>query len=104
MEAFDMKNVLCDECPPQDAECRIAIRLETGTDPIVIRAAGTVARVDPGGVAVGFANVNADCLEHLRNLVLYNAESEEQVEQEFEGSIGIRPRESPDQARHGPGD
>jgi hypothetical protein len=43
-------------------------------------------------VAIQFTSVDEESVEHLRNLVLFNAEDGNQVEHEFEVHVGIRPK------------
>jgi len=68
---------------------RVSLILDTGTCEHRIETAGHVARVEDQGVAIAFRHVNAECLEHLRQLVLYNAENAERVEEEFASHVGL---------------
>ena len=53
---------------------------------------GQVVRIEEGGVAVEFLSVSDEGIDHLRRLVLYNAQDSEQVLQEFESHVGLRRR------------
>lgn len=55
-----------------------------------IDAEGAVARIIEKGVAIQFTSIDAESVEHLRNLVLFNAADSDQVVREFEDHVGIR--------------
>ncbi len=61
-----------------------------GTE-IEVHATGTVVRSAPDGCALQFNEIiGIDCLEHLRNLILFNAADTAQVEREFHEHLGLR--------------
>lgn len=74
--------------------CEIALFLNTGNDDFRLDLCGDVVREEPGGFAVEFTEVAVDSLEHLRNLVRYNAENADTVETEFHQHVGIKHRDS----------
>jgi hypothetical protein len=87
--------LLCDNPLPIGSDCRVALLLGGGETPIRIEVGGTVARVDPTGMGLEIKEVvGIESFEHLRNLVLYNATDPNQVEQEFEGHIGLKRKEA----------
>ena len=50
-----------------------------------------MVRHGPGGCAIQFDEiVGLDSLDHLRNLVRFNAADPEQVEREFHEHLGLR--------------
>ena len=49
--------------------------------------------VDDDGMAIEFTGVPLDDLEHLRNLIRFNAEDPNAVEDEFDSHIGLKPRD-----------
>ena len=51
---------------------------------IPVRMKGYVARSARGTAAFEFTEIDAECLDHLQNLVLYNADNPEVVEEEIE--------------------
>lgn len=51
-----------------------------------------VARVEDSGVALEFTGVDADSIEHLRRLILYNSPNAEQAQEEIAAHIGIERR------------
>jgi chemotaxis protein CheX len=74
---------------PEGAACDVRMRLE-GTE-IAVHAQGTVVRPGEGGVAIQFLEiVGIDSLEHLRNLILFNASDPHQVEREFHDHLGLK--------------
>jgi len=72
------------------AVCALSIRLHPDDPAYRVDAKGTIRRVSGSNVAIEFDTVEAEGFEHLRNLVLYNTQDVEQVEDEFEQSIGIK--------------
>ncbi len=75
--------------PPEGALCDIRLHLD-GTE-VVVHAQGTVVRMGPAGSAIQFTEiVGLDSLEHLRNLILFNAHDPHQVEQEFHDHLGLK--------------
>jgi hypothetical protein len=48
--------------------------------------------VDSHGVAIHFESVDADALEHLQNLVRYNAPDADRVDEELASQVGLRAR------------
>lgn len=86
------------ECDARDTglepggTCEVVITLGEGEGEL-IRARAEVVRIDPGGLALRFLDLaGPDSLEHLRNLVRYNAGELEEVEQELRRHLGLRPR------------
>jgi len=55
-----------------------------------IDVAGAIARIVEKGVDIQFTSIDAESVEHLRNLVLFNAEDGDRVEREFDDHVGIR--------------
>ncbi len=52
---------------------------------------GRISRIEDTGMGVGFTGVPLDSLEHLRNLIRFNASDTGQVEDEFEAHVGLGP-------------
>ncbi len=92
IEDVSIKGVLiaCDEEVAAGSRCSVRLDLRAGSAEIRVKANGAVKRATDAGLAVEFDSVDSDGFEHLRNLVLYNAQDTEQVEEEFEGSVGIK--------------
>ena len=71
-------------------DCRIIIRLEgTGAD-ISVHIKGEIVRVDSRSVAVKFILIDPDSLFHLQNIIRYNAEDPDKVEDEISKHPGLR--------------
>ena len=81
----------CTGTLPIDTECSIGLFLD-GRD-IRLEVTGKVTRQDEDGMAIEFTGVPLDDLEHLRNLIRFNAEDPNAVEEEFDSHIGLKPRD-----------
>ena len=79
---------------PVGTSCKVELMLD-GRD-IRLTAEAEVSREDERGIAVEFKGIPLDDLEHLRNLIRYNADDPNQVEEEFDSHIGLKRRESED--------
>lgn len=73
----------CTHYLPVGHEVRLALVLHGGAGDFRIEATGVVSRVDSQGVAIHFESVDADALEHLQNLVRYNAPDADRVDEEL---------------------
>ncbi len=71
---------------------RVCLVLPGGNEELRIEAEGQVTRIEQGGVAIEFAEIDAESIEHLRKLVLYNAGDTDRVVDEFEAHIGLKRR------------
>lgn len=71
------------------SEILLSVLLGEGTGP-EIQAMGTIVRADSGKIALNFIEIeNPESFEHLRNLILYNSNNTEEVEDEFRSHTGI---------------
>ncbi len=76
---------------PVGTDCDLRIYLEgRENESMQLEVLGKVSRSDESGMAVEFTGVPLDDLEHLRNLIRYNADDVEAVEGEFESHIGLK--------------
>jgi PilZ domain len=84
--------VACTHSMTVGADCKVALSLVGGVEPIEIDARGTVVRAIPEGVGVEFSEIDPEGYEHLRNLVLYNTPDDdaEAVEEELDSSVGLK--------------
>lgn len=74
---------------PVDTPCQVTILL--GGSQERIRVNGQVVRADRSGMALRFTEIlGLESYEHLRNLLLHNAELTDQIEKELSESIGLR--------------
>jgi hypothetical protein len=75
--------------PAEGQQCDVRLHLD-GTQ-VEVHLVGQVVRAGPAGCAIQFTEiVGIDSLEHLRNLILFNAHDPAQVEQEFHKHLGLR--------------
>lgn len=86
------------QVPAVGALCEVEIVLADADPPVVIEARGAIVRADAGLMAVHFTEVDLDGFDHLRRLILYNADDPERAEQEFDAHWGIRPPLRPPQS------
>lgn len=71
--------------------CQVVLRLHEGLDEIRIETAGEVVRVNGGGIAIRFTEIlGIESYEHLRALILYNADDADRVEEEMSHHRGLR--------------
>ncbi len=85
-----------DEILSPGTACRVSITLLASEDRLSIEAAGTVVRSVPGNLAVTFTEIDLDSYQHLRLLILNNAEQAEKAEEEFRSYLKNRVSSSPD--------
>jgi len=71
-------------------ECDIHLILEGQTPSIDIMVKGRVQRIAEGGMSLLFTEIGLEAYEHLRNLVLLNAEDPEKAEQELKNHLGLK--------------
>jgi len=55
-----------------------------------LKAHGAVARTESSGLGIKISAADVDSLEHLRHLIIYNAEDPEKIEKEFSSHLGIK--------------
>lgn len=72
---------------PEGSFCSVEIVLDSQQR---IQIHGRVVRSGEGRVSVAFEELSLESMQHLRNLVLYNASPDQPVEQEVNESYGIR--------------
>ena len=69
--------------------CTIMIKLEGTTDELLIKIKGEILRTYKNAVAVKFVLIDTDSLYHLQNVIRYNSENPEQIEDEFSRHPGL---------------
>jgi len=73
--------------PPAGTPCRVVLHL----DAVTVQAVGRIVRSVADGFAVHFDELlEVESYEHLRNLILYNAQDPGQAEQEFDSHLGLK--------------
>ena len=75
---------------PVGTNCKVELILDGQNIRLIAEA--VVSREDERGIAVEFRGIPLDDLEHLRNLIRYNADDPNLVEEEFDSHIGLKPR------------
>jgi len=76
----------------EGAACTVALLLKMGQQSLTIDARGIVTRCAGNEMALAFSEVDADSLEHLRNLILYNSPDGELADREFDSHFGLKVR------------
>ena len=79
-----------DAIPPAEALCRVTINLGGSASPIHIEVKGTIVRSQEGSLAVKFIDLDLDSYQHLRQLIVNNADDPDRAELEFVAHWGIR--------------
>lgn len=75
--------------PKEGQPCEVRLHLE-GAD-VEVRATGRIVRTGPAGCAIEFTEIlGLESLEHLRNIIRFNAHDPTQVEREFHDHLGLR--------------
>lgn len=62
-----------------------AIVLHGGIDDISVKARAEVVRHEESGLGIHFLEIDLDSVEHLRNIIKYNAEDPDEVLEEMQG-------------------
>ena len=63
--------------------CLVSLRLIGSTDQLVLNMKGTVVRVEEGEVALHFYEMDLDSFFHLKNILYYNFEDPDVLDEEF---------------------
>jgi len=77
---------------PVGKQVHVRVLLNAEDPDPCLRIGARIARVEAGGVALEFTGVDADSIEHLRRLILYNAADVDLAEEEIAAHIGIERR------------
>jgi hypothetical protein len=75
--------VSTDEKVPVGTSCDIEIVLSGTTSRLALNIEGVVARLDKGGLGITFNSMDVDSYFHLKNIVMYNAQDPDAVEEEM---------------------
>jgi hypothetical protein len=76
--------------PLPGTSCKASIHLQAAGHRALIEADGRIIRSGPGELAVEFIEIELDGYQHLRQLILNNAEDPDRAEQQFNEHRGIR--------------
>jgi hypothetical protein len=63
--------------------CLVSLQLIGSTDHLVLNMKGTVVRVEEGGVALHFYEMDLDSFTHLKKILYYNSEAPDVLDAEF---------------------
>ncbi|MDP2360508.1 MAG: PilZ domain-containing protein [bacterium] len=77
----------------QGENCELCLVLGEGPQAVRVEISGRVVRADADGVGVEFLGIRgAESLEHLRRLILHNAPSAPEAEDEMSRHCGLKRR------------
>lgn len=71
----------------QGEKCEVALFLTGTSSELKLNMAGKVVRQDDKGVGIHFEEIDIDTFFHLKNIVYYNANDPDQVENELTENI-----------------
>lgn len=72
---------------------QIQLVIELDDNPALqITAGGTITRKEAGRIAVEFNDIDIDSYQHLEKLVLYNSLAPDEIKNELESHLGIKPK------------
>jgi len=72
---------------PLGEKCEVALFLTGASSELKLNIAGKVVRQDDSGVGIHFEEIDIDTFFHLKNIVYYNADDPDQVENELMENI-----------------
>jgi len=78
------------DIPPAETPCRVTINLGGPENPIRIDVKGTIVRSRGESLVVKFIDLDIDSYQHLRQLIVNNAEDPDRAELEFVAHWGTR--------------
>jgi len=85
--------ILTDQLLPEGSTCSVLLRLDGQRSGGGVRATGYVSRAVAEGIAIEFtAVIGLDSWDHLRGLVMLNAEDVGRAQSQLAGHVGLRPR------------
>ena len=67
----------------------LSIALSDTDTNVYVRVEGEITRSESNGVAVKFTQIEPDCLFHLQNIIRYNAEDTEAINEEITKHPGL---------------
>lgn len=87
--------VTCEPTIPLGTPVKVTIVLHGGIDDIPVSARAEVVRYEEDGLSVHFTEIDIDSVEHLRNIIRYNAEEPDVVWEEMQGGHLLRDAQPP---------
>ncbi len=82
--------VTCESSLPMGAPLDFRIVLHGGIDDVEVLGRGEVVRVEPTGVGVHIKALDIDSVQHLRNIIAFNADDPEEAIEEMQGDHTLR--------------
>lgn len=82
--------VVCAPTIPLGTPVEVSIVLHGGIDDVKVTARATVVRHEDAGLGVHFTEVDLESVEHLRNIITFNAEDPDVVWEEMRGGHMLR--------------
>lgn len=64
-------------------KCAISLALSGTTSELRLEMKGEIVRVDPDRIALHFIEIDIDSFYHLKNIIYYNSEDPDTIEQEL---------------------
>ncbi len=64
--------------------CEVALALSGSTSQLVLNMQGRVVRVEAERIALVFTEIDLDSYYHLKNIIYYNSEDPDKIEQELQ--------------------
>lgn len=71
------------------AECTVVIELNPADSTMNVEVGGEVVRVEGGSVSIRFLAIDPEDLGHLHNIIRYNAEDPDRIEEEINDHPGL---------------
>lgn len=73
-------------------ECTTTLVLQEGEEGVRVQAEGKVVRADDSGMGIEFTGLDADSVEDLHKLLMYNSPDVDRTLFEFQQHVGIKKR------------
>jgi len=69
------------------AQCDMVLCLTGTTSNLCLQMKGEVTRVEPDGLGLRFKEIDLDSFYHLKNILYYNSDNPDQLDDEFNAQI-----------------
>lgn len=69
-------------------KCDAALHLVGASSDLSLSMKGEIVRINDDGVALHFLEIDLDSFYHLKNILYYNSENPDQLDEEFSSLIG----------------
>jgi hypothetical protein len=74
---------------PVGALCRVAIKLNDTTHNLKVEVTGEIVRREAETAGIKFTGIRPDDLNHLQNIIRYNAENPDKISEEIKRHPGL---------------